>query len=116
MQPATKPLSSLAVMHTTIYDVYLRLWVLHELDVATATANKLSVKGYCSRRRMNSDKLRHMLKRETSSRDAECTSDKDREYIQKKMEENGNTWEDLDDSIEQVRDQMYHTFLLSGQL
>merc|ERR1712190_470041 len=91
----------MCVLHTTISEVYDRLWVAHEADVATDAG--LNIRGLFDGYRWTEDKF-HQIER-VSTEAGKCGVEKDRAYIERLIKERGGYLR-LDETIATFRKEM----------
>ena len=98
---ASKPTYGMLVLHTTISEVYDRLWVVHEADVGTHA--QLQIRGLFDMYRWTIDKFEAAA--EVKTKEGKVGSEEDRTYIDELIKQRGG-YERLDLVIKAFRQQM----------
>jgi len=96
----SKPEYGMHVFHTTIAEVYERLWCVHEINECLAA--QLDVYGVFDTTRWNEEKMKSIIKT-TNSQNAKC-QEKDREKLTANINEQGG-FDRLDVKIKRFRRQ-----------
>lgn len=97
----SKPAHGMFVIHTTISEVYERLWVTHEADVATEA--KIQMRGLFDMYRWTVEKFELATAVRTS--EGKCGVERDRAHIEGLIMQRGG-YERLDDVISTLRQAM----------
>ena len=102
---AQRPCHGMYVLHTTIYEVYQRLWTVHEVDEASEA--NIELKGQCDYARFQLSSLEEALAIDTTK--AQCREE-DRLMLDTKIRSRSGGYQRLDNKIAQFRQSMMQDF------
>lgn len=100
----SRPPLGMRVVHTTAYEVYVRLWTVHEVDEGKAAG--IEMKGICDMRTFKSKHFKKALNLDT--RLAQCRAE-DKPMLDKKIEDRGG-YDRLNQVIKKFRTEMLVSF------
>ena len=98
----SEPYYGMMVIHTSISDVYERLWVVHEADEARAAG--ITIRGLFDLDSFEAKDVKKLAST-VNTRAAGVSVESDRILIQARIDEHGG-YEELDERIRQLRDEM----------